>query len=213
MKAVLDTNVVISGIFFGGVLRKVLEAWTEGRFELILTPSIFDEYLATCGRLGVTHPGLEFQEILTTIVGHGTLVPETVSWGGHHRGSGRRQVHDLRPGKRRRRSLRGHAPSRRHWLARSGRADATVLHGSASRRRLLGHTTSRDSAARPACMTGDTRSIRARSRYDRFVGLHSTNLPNGKACLNCYLTDLRFYCAANLVTERRRREPLGYPRL
>ena len=81
MKAVLDTNVVISGIFFGGVPREVLEAWTKGRFELILTPSIFDEYLATCGRLSVTHPGLEFQEILTTIVGHGTLVPETVSGG------------------------------------------------------------------------------------------------------------------------------------
>ena len=67
---------MISGIFFGGVPRKVLEAWTEGRFELILTPSIFDEYLATCNRLSVTHPGLEFQEILTTMVGHGTLVPD-----------------------------------------------------------------------------------------------------------------------------------------
>jgi putative PIN family toxin of toxin-antitoxin system len=79
VKVVLDTNVVISGIFFGGVPRRVLEAWTEGRFELILTPSIFDEYLATCNRLSATHPGLEFQEVLTNIVGHGTLMPDTAS--------------------------------------------------------------------------------------------------------------------------------------
>ena len=77
MKAVLDTNVLISGIFFGGVPRRVLEAWADGRFELLLSPSIFDEYLRTCDRLGVAHPGLEYRELLAAFLGHGTLVADT----------------------------------------------------------------------------------------------------------------------------------------
>jgi predicted nucleic acid-binding protein len=59
VKAILDTNVVISGIFFGGVPRAVLEAWAEGRFELCLSPSIFDEYVRTCDRLAeMNHAGI-----------------------------------------------------------------------------------------------------------------------------------------------------------
>ena len=79
MKAVLDTNVVISGIFFGGVPREILESWAEERFELFLSPSIFDEYLRTCERLGTARPGLDYLEALTTLVGRGTLVPESVT--------------------------------------------------------------------------------------------------------------------------------------
>jgi len=74
VKAILDTNVVISGIFFGGVPRAVLEAWAEGRFELCLTPLIFDEYVRTSDRLAETHPGLEYLEALATLIGNGTLV-------------------------------------------------------------------------------------------------------------------------------------------
>lgn len=43
MRVVLDTNVLVSGIFFAGVPGRVLEAWADGKFELVLSPSIFDE--------------------------------------------------------------------------------------------------------------------------------------------------------------------------
>ena len=59
MRAVLDTNVVVSGIFFGGLPRQILEVWGDAAFELVLSASIFDEYLRTCDRLGDRHPGLE----------------------------------------------------------------------------------------------------------------------------------------------------------
>jgi len=72
----LDTNVVVSGIFFGGVPRRALELWAEGRFELVLSPAIFDEYLRTCDRLGAAHRNLEYREVLAALVGHGTLVPD-----------------------------------------------------------------------------------------------------------------------------------------
>ena len=37
MKVVVDTNVVLSGVFFGGLPGRVLEAWREGRFTLVLS--------------------------------------------------------------------------------------------------------------------------------------------------------------------------------
>lgn len=77
MRVVLDTNILISAVFFGGLPRAVLDAWADGEFELLLSPSIFDEYVRTCERLAESHPGLEYQSILATIVGRGTLVPDT----------------------------------------------------------------------------------------------------------------------------------------
>jgi uncharacterized protein len=47
---VLDTNVLISGIFFGGPPRAVLDAWAAGRFELMVSPLIVDEYVRTWQR-------------------------------------------------------------------------------------------------------------------------------------------------------------------
>ena len=44
MRIVIDTNVVISGTFFGGNPRKVLEAVVEGKIAAFATPDIVDEY-------------------------------------------------------------------------------------------------------------------------------------------------------------------------
>jgi putative PIN family toxin of toxin-antitoxin system len=76
VRAVLDTNVLVSGIFFGGPPGAVLDAWAHRRFEFLLTPLIFDEYLRTCVRLSASYPGLEYHSILATIAGHGVLIPD-----------------------------------------------------------------------------------------------------------------------------------------
>lgn len=44
MKIVIDTNVVISGTFFGGYPRKVIEAVADGTLNACATPEIVDEY-------------------------------------------------------------------------------------------------------------------------------------------------------------------------
>ena len=44
MGIVIDTNVVISGTFFGGNPRKVLEAVVDGKIAAFATPDIVDEY-------------------------------------------------------------------------------------------------------------------------------------------------------------------------
>jgi predicted nucleic acid-binding protein len=50
VRVVLDTNVVVSGAFFGGPPRAVLDAWLDGRLHVVLTPMILDEYLRVCDR-------------------------------------------------------------------------------------------------------------------------------------------------------------------
>lgn len=41
---VLDTNVLISGIFWKGSSYKVIEAWVSGKFEMIVSEDILMEY-------------------------------------------------------------------------------------------------------------------------------------------------------------------------
>jgi putative PIN family toxin of toxin-antitoxin system len=76
VRVVLDTNVVVSAAFFGGPPRRVVDAWIEGRLELVVSPSIFDEYLRVCERLRGTYPGTDYQPLLTAILAHGALVPD-----------------------------------------------------------------------------------------------------------------------------------------
>jgi AbrB family looped-hinge helix DNA binding protein len=45
IKAILDTNVVISGIFWKGPPFEILMAWQRQRFHLALSVPILDEYL------------------------------------------------------------------------------------------------------------------------------------------------------------------------
>ncbi|WP_419937339.1 PIN domain-containing protein [Candidatus Palauibacter sp.] len=41
MRVVLDTNVFVSGVFFGGHPGSVLEAWRDGRVEVVISGSSF----------------------------------------------------------------------------------------------------------------------------------------------------------------------------
>lgn len=54
MKVVLDTNVLISGIFWKGTPRKILDEWSKGKFQLVVTPNIFTEYQRVGEELGAT---------------------------------------------------------------------------------------------------------------------------------------------------------------
>ena len=45
MKIVVDTNVVISGVFFGGNPRRIVEAIVNGSINAYATADIVDEYM------------------------------------------------------------------------------------------------------------------------------------------------------------------------
>ncbi len=58
MKIVLDTNVLVSGVFFGGVPGRILTAWAAGKVALVLSPDILDEYRRVGMALAARHPAL-----------------------------------------------------------------------------------------------------------------------------------------------------------
>ena len=74
MRVVLDTNVVVSAAFFGGTPLRVINAWIDGHIQAVLDPSIFDEYLVVCHRLGAKYPDTDFQPLLTALLAHGVFV-------------------------------------------------------------------------------------------------------------------------------------------
>lgn len=56
MRIVLDTNVLLSGLFFGGVPLRVVEACFEETVELVVTPEIWAEYQEAGLDLAETKP-------------------------------------------------------------------------------------------------------------------------------------------------------------
>jgi putative PIN family toxin of toxin-antitoxin system len=55
MKIVLDTNVLISGVFWGGTPFKILELWQEKRLEVLASEMILDEYLKCIERISLKY--------------------------------------------------------------------------------------------------------------------------------------------------------------
>jgi putative PIN family toxin of toxin-antitoxin system len=76
VRVVLDTNVLVSGIFFGGVPGRILTACTEARISLVLSPDIFDEYRRVGATLGARHPDLvtALEPILTLLAMNALIV-------------------------------------------------------------------------------------------------------------------------------------------
>ena len=74
MRAVLDTNVVMSAIFFGGVPFKVLNAWHNGEFELVVSEAVMAEYREIAARMKAKFPSIEPEIWMRYIEDHATMV-------------------------------------------------------------------------------------------------------------------------------------------
>jgi len=68
VKVILDTNIFISGVFFGGPPGKILQGWRDRRFTLVLSPEILDEYQRVAKVLNEKCPPVDLTEILELIV-------------------------------------------------------------------------------------------------------------------------------------------------
>ena len=77
MRIVLDTNVLISGIYFSGLPGKILQAWSSGKFQLVASIEILEEYLDVAERLANRYHDVEYKEILGLIVENAHLVQTT----------------------------------------------------------------------------------------------------------------------------------------
>lgn len=68
MKVVLDTNVLVSGIFYSGPPSVILRAWKQGKFRLVTTLLILEEYRAIATRLGERFPGIDIIRIIDLVL-------------------------------------------------------------------------------------------------------------------------------------------------
>lgn len=76
MKVVLDTNVVVSAVFFGGVPGRILSAWSAGTLALVLSPAILEEYRRVGYELGRQRPDVNetFEPLLALIAMNAMIV-------------------------------------------------------------------------------------------------------------------------------------------
>ncbi len=74
MRVVLDTNVLMSGVFFGGPPGRILLAWQQGQLSLLTSPEILEEYVAVGDRLRRAYPDVDPAAVLALIVHHAQLV-------------------------------------------------------------------------------------------------------------------------------------------
>ena len=74
MKVVVDTNVFVSAVFFGGIPGRLLGMWRDGTLELLLTAEILAEYEDVVHRLRGRYPGVDPDPIIHLVVRRGTFV-------------------------------------------------------------------------------------------------------------------------------------------
>lgn len=58
MRVVLDANVVVSGIFWGGPPQQILKCWLEGKLTLVMSAQILAEYQDVLRRM-TSSPGAD----------------------------------------------------------------------------------------------------------------------------------------------------------
>lgn len=74
MRIVLDTNVLISGIFFSGRPFEILKAWRDDKIRLVLSPEILDEYYRTSNLLKEQFTSIDVEPILNMIAINSDLI-------------------------------------------------------------------------------------------------------------------------------------------
>ena len=73
IRAVLDTNVIMSAAFFGGVPLDVLNAWHSGEFELVVSDAVMSEYREIGERMKEKFPSVDPAAWLSYIESHATI--------------------------------------------------------------------------------------------------------------------------------------------
>ena len=75
MRTVVDTNVFVSGVFFGGPPGDVFAAWRDGTIEFVVSREIIGEYVRVGERLSARFPDVDLEPVLRLIAAFATLVP------------------------------------------------------------------------------------------------------------------------------------------
>ena len=74
MRLVLDTNVFVSGVFFGGPPGDVLAVWRDGAIEIVVSREIVAEYVRVGEKLSAQFPGADLGPALDLLAATARLV-------------------------------------------------------------------------------------------------------------------------------------------
>ena len=74
MRIILDTNVFVSGVFFRGPPYEILEAWRDGKVQLVVSPEILEEYHRVGEILGKQFPKVELGPVIDLLAVEARLV-------------------------------------------------------------------------------------------------------------------------------------------
>ena len=75
MRIVLDTNVLISGIFFSGPPSKILKAWKDKKIQIVLSEEILAEYQMVTEELSAKYSEIDIFPIIELLFVYGEVVP------------------------------------------------------------------------------------------------------------------------------------------
>ncbi len=67
MRLVVDTNVIVSGVYFSGPPYDILDAWRRGRIGFVVSPEILDEYRRVGEQLATKFPGVQVEAFLDLV--------------------------------------------------------------------------------------------------------------------------------------------------
>ncbi len=68
MRVVLDTNVLISAIFFTGTPSKILDHWRRGNFTAVVSEPIILEYTRVAEEISTKFPQIDISKILELFI-------------------------------------------------------------------------------------------------------------------------------------------------
>jgi uncharacterized protein len=74
VKIVLDTNVFVSGVFFTGPPYQILQAWRDGRLQIVLSKDILAEYRRVGERLAEQFPHVNLAPLSELVAVKGKMV-------------------------------------------------------------------------------------------------------------------------------------------
>lgn len=76
LKAVVDTNVLVSGLFFSGPPHRILKAWDDGQFCIAISEAIIHEYKRVIEALSRKLGDINLEPILERIVIEAEMVAD-----------------------------------------------------------------------------------------------------------------------------------------
>ena len=79
MRAIIDTNVFISGIFWeGNFCSEIIDKWKNKKFELISSPEILEEFIETLKNFKIQMSNEMVEEWKNLIIKNSTIVEPSI---------------------------------------------------------------------------------------------------------------------------------------